>query len=328
MPKHSKDSADLFITKALTNQNVNLSSYEDEAFKNSIRLAAINSILSILRDIHIKYTHAQQSQQYQVPFNILKSINQVHASTGLNMLDYCLAAGFYKMAVDLIRHGATSKNLQAFEKNFNNNFPPSEMIQPDIVRDIRTIISGGMEIKDHYDHFVNKTNAVLPRMTSAGKRIYQGYSTPTLIMAGIGGVLLLPLLQPLIHGFGATAIFVSAGFLPAAISGLYSSNRNRHPQSQPHSEVALLEQSQHDLEILKNLICTAEDFKADIEADIKSDLNKKSMHLQQHSKHKKHILRNSLPAPLLFQLSNSAALTPPPQEEMKNKASALKKALA
>lgn len=291
MPKNSRDSAHLFITQALTNQDINLAVYKDESFKNSLRLVAVDSILSILQKIHSQYVHAQQSQQCSAPFSILESINQNHPITGLNMLDYCLAAGFDDMALVLVHHGAVSNNLQSFKQNVNSSFP-IDMMQPDIVRDIRTIISGCMEIKQNYDQFVNKTNVLLPRMVSAGQRIYKGYSTPTLIMFGIGGVLLAPLLQPLLHGVGATALFVSAGFLPAVISGVYSTSKDR-----PSRSVPLQEQSPSDLKTLKYLICMAK--------DIKADLANKPLQTQHHSRHKKHILHHPTQAPLLFQLSNN-----------------------
>jgi hypothetical protein len=306
MPKQSRDSAHLFITQALTNEDVNLSVYKDEAFKNSLRLVAIDSILSILHKIHSKHLHAQQrsprpGQQNPEPFNIQEYINQVHPITGLNMLDYCLAAGLDEMAITLVHHGAVSKNLQSFRQNVNSSFP-NGIIQPDIVKDIRTIINGCMEIKQNYDQFVKKTNAVLPRMVSAGQRIYRGYSTPTLILVGIGGVLLAPFLQPLIHGVGATAMFVSAGFLPAVISGVYSATRADRPQQLQLTDVQ--DEQQDDLETLKYLINMAK--------SIKVELADKPAQLQQHySRHKKHVLHHpphAPQAPLLFQLAKNEKL--------------------
>lgn len=292
MPKHSRDSAHLFITQALTNQDVNLSVYKDEAFKNSLRLVAIDSILTILQQIHSKRVHAHQHGEL---FNIQDAINQIHPITRLNMLDYCLAAGFDDMAITLVHHGAVSRNLQSFRHNVNASFPNGN-IQPEIVRDIRTIINGCAEIKHNYDQFVKKTNAVLPKMVSAGQRIYRGYSTPALIMVGIGGVLLAPFLQPLIHGVGATAIFVSAGFLPAVISGVYSATRDKQPPQEP----VLEDENPDELATIKYLMSMAKNIKSELLAAAN---NKHAP--PQHSKHKKRILHTQPPqAPLLYQLSN------------------------
>lgn len=73
------------------------------------------------------------------------------------MLDYCLAAGFDDMAIQLIHHGATSKNLKSFQRNVNTTFSNDED-QPEIVRDIQEIIHGCMQIKQNYDDFVSRTH--------------------------------------------------------------------------------------------------------------------------------------------------------------------------
>ncbi len=226
MPKHNCDSAHLFITQALMDRDVNLAIYKDELFKNNLRLVAIDSILTLLQQIH---SHQQNAQLHNEEFSLAEAINHKHPLTRLNMLDYCLAAGFDNMALALVHHGAGSNHLGSFRHNVNTTF--TEKNAPEIVHDIRTIIDGYLEIKQNYDQFVNRTNEVLPGMVSAGGRISNGYSTATLILVGIGGILLAPLIQPLIHSVTATAMFVSAGFLPAAVSGVYGATRRRSPNN-------------------------------------------------------------------------------------------------
>jgi hypothetical protein len=226
MPNQNNEATHFFITKALTSNNVNLSVYKDATFKHNLRLVAIDAILSILQQINSKQKYAKNNRE---SFSVINAINTVHAITGLNMLDYCLAAGFEDMAIQLIHHGATSKNLQSFENNVNMTFS-NDNTQPEIVRDIHTIIHGCIEIKQHYKQFVNKTNEVVPQVMTAGQRIFTGYSIPALIVFGIGGVLLSPLLAPLIHSVGLTTVLVSAGAIPAVASSVYVSRGSANNQ--------------------------------------------------------------------------------------------------
>lgn len=314
MTKHKNEFAHLFITQALTNPGVNLSVYKDEAFRNSLRLVAIDSIISILSKI---YSKKQYAQEHGEVFSIIDSINQVHPITGLNMLDYCLAAGFNDMALSLVRHGVVSKNLQSFRHNVNNSFPEDDM-QPDIVRDIYAIINGCLEIKKNYEHFVTQTHVVLPKMVSAGQRIYRGYSTPTLIMAGIGGVLLAPFLYPLIHGVGTTAFLFSAGVLPAVISGVYVAGPQRQqlPAATTVSHDLRADLPDDELAMLVELIKMAKDTKDSLQS-VKAVTNVK------HIKHKKHVLQHPPQVPLLFQLPKQGKIkktsnSPAVSETLKN----------
>lgn len=289
MTKHKSELAHSFITQALTNKGVNLSIYEDETFRQSLRLVAIDSIISILNRIYSKKKYALRHGQ---EFSIIDAINQIHPITGLNMLDYCLAAGFNDMALSLVHYGAVSKNLQYFRYNVHNSFP-NDARQPDIVKDIYEIMNGCLEIKHNYDQFINKTQIVFPKMVSAGQRIYRGYSIPTLFMAGLGGVLLAPFLYPLIHGAGTTALLVSAGLIPAVFSG----QRPREVQGQQPQGARL--SSQNELATLKHLIRMATNTKNSLNPD-------KTKASQKRGKHKKHILQHPPQVPLLFQLPTTA----------------------
>jgi hypothetical protein len=299
MPKHkqSRDSAHLFITQALTHQDVNLGVYKDKGFGRSLRLVAIDSILSILQRINSRQLHAQRNGE---AFDVMEFINQPHPITGLNMLDYCLAAGFDELAITLVHHGARSKNLQSFRQNVNSTFPDG-ILKPDIVRDINTIMEGCAEIKHDYDQFVNKTHKVLPKMVSAGKRIYSGYGTPTLIMVGVGGILLAPLLQPLIHSAGATALLVSAGFLPAVISGIYAASREAPPQPNPSQEE--LENDARNLETLQYLLTMAKSIKSDLQASPREGTTSPIQSRHKKNGPRQQVYQAPKQAPLLLQLS-------------------------
>jgi hypothetical protein len=220
MPKNNDEIAHFFITQALTGENTNVSMYNNQQFKIALRLVAIDAIQAILQLIKRQHYGANRLENLAV---VQGWINTPHPETKLNMLDYCLAAGFDTLALELIRYGATSNNLSAFQRNISREFS-SEFIQSDILRDIKTIFDGCMEIKQQYDQLVNTTNTVVPSIKAACNRIFQHAGTKTWLFVGVGCAILAPVVAPVLHvHLAGTAALASAGFIPAAI-GLIVTN--------------------------------------------------------------------------------------------------------
>ena len=291
MPKHNNDLTHYFITRALTKEDVNLSIYNNEDFKTGLRLVAIDSILAILHNIDSRQVHAKSRGE---EFSLTSAINVAHPITGLSMLDYCLVAGFDQMAIELIRNGAISNNLNAFERNIQRTFSNGSE-QPEILNNIYTIINGCMEIKQNYDQFVAKNNAVMPKIIAAGKRIYQGYSTPTLIVLGVGCVALAPVIHPLAHGASAAAL-ISAGILPGIVSFFTAGSTN----NQPHHQFTNLPQDEHA--IIKSFLKIAKSTKKELQSTHETA----PVTVHAHPKRKKHAAPEESQTMLLHHLANTS----------------------
>jgi hypothetical protein len=288
MPKHNHnvDQVHFFINEALTSSSANLSNYKKEEFKVRVRIVAIESILALLQSINSAQMWAQSHDQV---FDVENAINIVNPITGLNMLDYCLVAGFDDFAIQLIRLGATSSHIDSLQKNISHTFGEEHEL-PDIMHNINSIISNLIEIKRNCDQIVAKTNDLMPRLISFGNKIVKGYNIPTLIALGMGCVFLAPVLHPMAHGVGA-AIMLSAGLVPGVVSGLSIDNHSALDRN-------LIVNDQDATLVVKGLLHLAKDTRY----ELKKNYARSEAHECKH-RPKKHLLDKHAQVSLVHQLN-------------------------
>jgi hypothetical protein len=285
MPKHKQDSVHSFIAQALTSDNTDLDNYKDESFKIKVRKVAIDSIVELLQQIEDDQSSAKATNN---DFSLEQAINTSHNTTGLNILDYCLVAGFNDMAVQVMHLGARTENIASLHKNISKSFDnPAE--PPDILKQIDAIIKNCLEIKKDYDHLVAKTNELMPRVLSLGKSI-ASYSTPSLLLMGIAYVVF----HPVVHGAGAAAM-VSAALLPGVVTGVTCGKTNAKSQPQFGSE------SSHETAVIKNLLHIAKSTQSELKEKVKAP------EIKPRENPKKLKLSERAQAPLLHHLESIKA---------------------
>lgn len=219
MPKQNRDSIHYFMTKALTDGDIDLAVYQDDAFLHEVRIVAAESILAILQKIHSEQVHARKHKR-QLKFADL--INTPHPITGLNMLDYCLVSGLGNLAQQLMRHGAVSTHMQSFSRKISRTFSNEEM-QPEILQDVFTIVDSFVKIKRRVDDLVATTNEAAPGCVNAAQSLWTKKSNPIVwLSVGIGCAVLGPHLYPLVH-HASSALVLSAVGVPALVTAAQSS---------------------------------------------------------------------------------------------------------
>ncbi len=277
MPKHTDEYINFFIAQALTSHNVNLMNYQDPEFKLAVRRVAIAAILSILRTIKDQQRVAVAGR---LAFPLVEAINTVHPETSLNMLDYCLVAGFDQLGMRLIRLGAVSSHADLLQRNISNTFGDQSDTQ-EIIRDINTIVKDCIEIKRNYDQIVATTNHLMPQLIAFGSKMRAAYSPVTLLLLGVGCVALAPILHPMAHGAGiGAAALVSAGLLPGIVSGIRGGTSSVTVTS--GAQTSCIETG--EIDILQELINDAKQMKQELHAQPEQIRvhGKRAKHLEHH----------------------------------------------
>ncbi len=231
MPKTTN--TNFFITSVLADPKADLMIYLDRKFTNELRLTIIDEIKVILLKINSEQLYSQAKGH---EFNLQLAINAKHPHSGLQLLDYCVIAGFYDLATRLCYNGALCKNSDIFINNIANTFTAGDN-HPEIIQDIQSVIEKMSYIK------LSKSNLQLEFEEQSSKlqkikSITQEHPFSALLFS-LGAI--CSLASPFAHGY-ATVMLVSVG-IPALLSSINSmqsskGGKDNNRQVQKHDRIA------------------------------------------------------------------------------------------
>lgn len=234
-----------FMHQALTNNKLDLGVYARPKFCRYLRAVALQELNYALIKVNIELLYAQKLNQ---PTNLARILNS-RKPKGLYLLDYCILAGFYDLAITLAYYGAISTD--AFYLNDNISATYHNDSQPEIIKNISKILADLNEVQHNINHTSLNLNTANLQQSAFNYSKYK-YALGFLgLSVGCGFA------SPLVHGIGGI-LAVSVG-IPSFFAGVNalqtadSSIENKHDNKRREIYLYESQQAKHLLELAREL---------------------------------------------------------------------------